>query len=208
MERPARRRLLVTSSTLYRFWEHTEFNPSCCFDVESIVGGTFEDGERAFRRNYFDNPEPCDIHVVMGINNVSSGQAVEDIVKEILLFEDTVMKHSQKHAHAIPNRFMIATCIQPPKYVAFDPTKLPTHIINNGNHFDRIQELNEKIRAINLRNGVHGLAMHMHGDRYTKTAKYHRDEWREDEVAKKLHFKLWKKARIGNAVAKSFTDLE
>ena len=49
MERPLRRRILITCSTLYRCWEHTEFKPSCCFDVEAIVGGTFEDGERALR---------------------------------------------------------------------------------------------------------------------------------------------------------------
>ena len=207
MERPLRRRILITCSTLYRCWEHTEFKPSCCFDVEAIVGGTFEDGERALRRNYFDNPEPCDVMVVMGINNISKGQDVEDIFQEILQFEETLKKHYLKHFHASPNCISFATCIQPPKYATFNAGAPPTHIAKNGNHFDRIQNLNEKIRSFNENNGLHGIAMHMHGVRFTKTAKYHKDKWREDQEDRKLHFKLCKKAKIGNLVAKFFTDL-
>ena len=41
-----------------------------------------------------------------------------------------------------------------------------------------------------------------------ETAKYHKgDEWREEEDERKLLLVLWKKARIGNMVAKYFKDL-
>ena len=58
--KPARRRLLITSSTLYRVYRFDKApgwsNTSDHFDVEAIVGGTVNDGHEVFQHLYGSQP--------------------------------------------------------------------------------------------------------------------------------------------------------
>ena len=204
---PSRRRILITSSTLYKCWEHENFNPTSCFDVETIVGGTYIEGLRAFRRNFYYSEEPCDILVVMGINNISSGQGVNEIINEIKEFKAVVMHHSYKYRHIFPNRIAFSTCIQPPKFVAFNYNRLPEHIKRRGNQHRRIQALNRQIRRVNAASNIRGLPLHNEGTYIFRGKQYHQDVWKERTWDRKLHLQAKVKAKIGMKVALFFDEL-
>ena len=76
--KPTRRRLLLTSSTLYRFDKAPGWsNNSGHFDVEAIVGGTVNDRHEMFQLMYGPEPEPVDAVLVLGINNVLKNHSTE-----------------------------------------------------------------------------------------------------------------------------------
>ena len=206
--RPNRNRLLLTSSTLYECWKDPTFQPTSCFDVESIIGGTYEDGKRAFLRSFSDDPRPVDILVVMGINNISRKQTLTEILNEIHNLLWVVKNHSEEHNHTIPNRICFATCIQPPKFVAFDYRHLPSHIKTNGNHHFRIWKLNKEIININRYNNITNFRLHNEGTFLYRGRRYHKGFfWREDTWSRKLHFTPQVKAEIGMRVAGFFDSL-
>ena len=193
-----RNRLLITSSTLFGCWRHSTFRPTSCFEVESIIGGTYVDGKRAFSRSYSVDPRPLDILVVMGINNISKGQSLAEIANEIYDLTQEIRNHSRRYDHMIKNRICFATCIQPPKFMAFNHKNPPLHIKTNGNHHFRIKQLNRLINRINNYNGITGFQLHNEGTFWYKGRRYHNGyDWRENTWDKRLHFTPQVKARIG-----------
>ena len=99
-DKPTRRHLLITSSTLYRFdrapgWS----NPSGHFDVEAIVGATVNDGHEVFQHMYGWQQEPVDAVIVLGINNVLKNHSTGRVVSDINNLKNAIYKHSVLHHH-------------------------------------------------------------------------------------------------------------
>ena len=67
--RPATRKLILTTSTLYNVW-NLDLKLPIHIDIESIVGGRIRDLTRALIMLYLIYPERLEILLVAGLNNV------------------------------------------------------------------------------------------------------------------------------------------
>ena len=217
LKRPARRKILVSSSILAGFWQHASFHTDLHFDCEVIVGGRVRDGCRAWRRSFQHNPEPCDLIVCMGVNNLGDDQPIGDIIGEMKDFIAEVDEHSEFFRHEIPNTITFCTVIQPPKFVCFNEVNPYPHLGNGRNKKRDFEQLNEEIRKINEERGVWGPRMHIYGMRTHPVSGLHEHHdtykdydkekptwWKEKDLHKRLHFTLEKRAAIAKRIVKYF----
>ena len=217
LKRPTRRRILISSSTLAGFWEHSSFKTDLHMDCEVIVGGRVRDGCRAWRRSYMYNPEPCDIIVCMGVNNLGDSQPIPDIMQEIKDFASEVDRHSKIFSHEIPNTITFCTVIQPPKFVCFNLSNPYPHLADGRNKKFEFEQLNEEIRRFNQERGVWGPRMHIYGIRTHPLSGLHEHHdtykdydmevpkwWKEKDLHKRLHFTMEKRAAIAMRIVKHF----
>ena len=189
--KPARRRLLLTSSTLYRFdtapgWSNTAGH----FDVEAIVGGTVNDGHEVFQRMYGTEPEAVDVVIVLGINNVMRNHSTMRITTDI-----------NNSAAACP-------LILPPRLVSFvKPHIIPAWFKNKK---DQILAINDTIiqhgRVTSEKVPVYMNTLGVRTDKGGKTS-HRRNQWREDEWQRKLHLAPELKAYAALKIAKYLDSL-
>ena len=142
---------------------HPSYKCENHFDVEILVDGKFCDGCRAWRGVYEPLPEPVDIILAMGINNISEGQTLPDILDELKESHTFVREHSVWCKHQIPNTLTICTVIQPPKYVCFNEEHPYPYLADGRNKKWQVEKLNKTIQGLNREHHVWGPRLHIRG---------------------------------------------
>ena len=204
--RPATRKLILTTSTLYNVWAQATFKPDIHVDIESIVGGRFRDLTRALMMLYLVQPERLEIIVIAGLNNIGEGQSVTDILDEIYELRLSVKAHTNMYNHSPPSVISISTLLYAPKLCSLDvPTAFPEWLPPPGfrNRRRDMECLNSGIAAVNKGSGVNYLKLHYKGVRIDpKTKKImHKHNpakpvWRELDIRKRLHLTHENKVKV------------
>ena len=209
---PPTRKVILTSSTLFNVWTSQELKLHQHVEIESVVGGRIRDLTRALLMLYLKHPEPLEVVVVAGINNIGERQSVPEIIEEIWELKDAVRAHSELHGHQEPSVVSFSTVIYAPKFCSLDlppgyPEWVPPPEFLNQRH--DIECLNAAIAAINKGSGVNYLNLHLQGIRIDPKSgkKIHRlrpekQIWREADVRKRLHFTPSYKVKIANRAAR------
>ena len=211
--KPARRRVLLTSSTLYRFDQSPGWtNTSGHFDVEAIVGGTVNDGDDVFQLLYGSQPEPVDVVIVLGINNILKRHSTSRITSDINILKNAVYKHSVLYNHRAlnirPNTAAACPLILPPRLASFvKPHVIPADFEDRK---DQIRTINDIViqqgRATGEKVPVYMNTLGIRTDKQGKTS-HRRGQWREDEWRRKLHLCPELKALAARKIARYFDDL-
>ena len=94
---PARRKILLTSSTLIYFWRAPGFIAPIHFEVEAIVGARVRDLTKVLKQRYSSKPAPMDVVICAGINNVGEGQAEADTLREFADLQNEIYDLSLIH---------------------------------------------------------------------------------------------------------------
>ena len=203
-----RRKLILTSSTLYGVWNALELNLPFHIDIETIVGGRVRDATRALK-NFLGKPEKLDIVVVCGLNNIGDGQHINDIIDEMMELRYLAMAHNED------NTVSFATLLLPPKFCSLYVPQAnraqwepPADFVNRARD---IECLNAAIKAINRDNNRAFVNMHGFGVRSEGGRKMHLHEtnpdcrvWRENLVRSKLHLTMNNKVKAMHRIAKYF----
>ena len=162
--RPATRKLILTTSTLYNVW-NSDLKLPIHIDIESIVGGRIRDLTRALIMLYLIYPERLEIILIAGLNNVGDCQSAKEIMDELTELRLTVKAHTEMHSHAQPSTLSISTLMYVPKFCSLDlPANCPAEWIppvGFNNRRALVEEVNEGIKTMNLTVKVNYLKLHM-----------------------------------------------
>ena len=210
--KPARRQVLLTSSTLYRFDKAPGWTNTGHFDVEAIVGGTINDGHEVFQLLYGTQPEPVDVVIVLGINNILKNHSTDRVTTDINNLKNTVYKHSVLFNHRAlglrPNTAAACPLILPPRLASFvRPHVVPADFVDKK---DQILTINNIIirqgRATGEKVPCYMNTLGIRTDKHGKSS-HRRGQWREDEWRRKLHLCPELKAYAARRIARYFLDL-
>ena len=212
--RPATRKLILTTSTLYNVWTSNLKLP-IHIDIESIVGGRIRDLTRALIMLYLIYPERLEIILIACLNNVGDCQSAKEIMDELTELRLTVKAHTEMNSHPQPSTLSVSTIMLVPKFCSLDlPANCPAEWIPTAGFNNRralIEEVNEGIKTMNLTAQVNYLKLHMEGIRIDKVSnktlhKHYpvKPIWRESEVKRRLHLTPLYKAKIAEKAAKLF----
>ena len=219
-------KLCMSGSTLHMFWAPTISSQSGDHyegdvqhtDYVIIPGAKIETLQQAFRIEYGKEPRGIDVLVVAGLNNILKGDSMEELMRKVDMFRETVTKQS-KHFHpSTPNTFAFATLLYAPQLCWFpDDGPLPT--MHYRNRLEEMQWLTTTILHYNKVNGIPNVPhVHKYGvrrDNKTKRDIYgnitvqhkvdHKwEQWREEERDRKLHLTDAMRMVLGRAVNKYF----
>ena len=215
------RKLVLSDSTLYNIWENPDLKVTDHFEMEAIVGGRVHDLTRALDQLYLDKPNRLEIIAVVAINNIGDGQSADSIMKDIRVMKRLVADHSKLYGHNPPSYVSFATCLLPPKFTSF---YVPKNVPNLAqwsppasfqNYATNIEALNVMIVALNTKDKLSFVGLHLLGMKYFKSGtKQHKFDtvpgvkriWRESEVFRKLHFVPEQKLKIVEYIMKRFQD--
>ena len=158
---------------------------------------------------YANNPTPLNVVLALGINNVLKGDSMEKIVEDLHVFQSTVINHSISYKHAIlgidKNTFSICPLIMPPTCVNFNRSYHATP----ADKTNVIKKVNLEIKNLNDRVGGRVPAyLNLLGtrtDNVTGTTSHRYNQWREDEVGRKLHLTSTLKAQAANKIMDYFS---
>ena len=161
-----------------------------------------------------------DYHVV-SINNFGDGQSANSIMKDFAYMKQLVAEHSLHYGHSPPSYVFILTCMLPPKYTSFNIPPPAPHLRmwapphNFVNHAPTIEALNTMITDQDKKDKVRYVGLHLLGMKYFKsgnkqhkfdTAPGAKQNLRETEVFRKLHFTQEQKLKIVKYIIKCFED--
>ena len=211
--RPATRKIILTSSTLYNSWKE-DLKLPIHVEIEAIVGARIRDLTRAVIMLYLNQPERLEIILVAGLNNIGDCQSAEEIMDEIVELKQVVRAHSDMQGHEVPSVVSVSSILYAPKFCSLD---VPENCLEwkppAGFHNRRslIEKVNDLIKAMNLDCQVNYLKLHMEGVRFdTKAGKLlHKHNpvkpiWREKEVRRRLHLTPLYKAKVVKNATKLF----
>ena len=214
VERPATRKIILTTSTLFNVWTHTSFQPDIHMEIESIVGGRVRDLTRALMMLYLVKPERLEIIVIAGLNNIGDGQPVPEILDEIHELRMSVQAHTNMYEHNPPSVVSFSTLLYAPKFCSLVvPAAFPEWLPPPGfvNRRRDMECFNAAVKAINTGSGVNYLNLHYEGVRIDpKSGKVmHKHNpvkpiWREEAIRKRLHLTHENKAKVATMAAKLF----
>ena len=218
-----RSKLLVSDATLHMFFSppgQTEAQYSgdlIHVDYISIPGASINDLTRAFKLEFVDNPQvvPLDVVIIAGYRELLEGQSRTDIMESFRIFAETVLKAGDSDN---PNTIAISDLLYPP-ILTWYPDNGPIPLNHQGNRLLRLEMLNEEILSLNMDNNVtEFLRLHKYGIRvctkrwidqygqeHQRLIKCHRlEQWREQNVAEKLHLTDAVRFKVGGALNKYF----
>ena len=144
-------KILFTSSTFINFWKVEGFSPLVHFEVEAVVGARVRDLTDVFNKKYKDRPEPMDVVICSGINNVGEHQEEGETLKEFAAFQNAIYAHSIANYHISKgldkNTVSLLPIIIPPKFASFlDPINIHPEF---NNKLTSIESLNTSIVGLN-----------------------------------------------------------
>ena len=215
------RKLVLSDSTLYNIWENPDLKVTEHFEMEAIVGGRVHDLTRALDQLYLDKPNRLEIIAVVAINNIGDGQSADSIMKDIRVMKRLVADHSKLYGHNPPSYVSFDTCLLPPKFTSFYVPKNVPNLTQWSppasfqNYATNIEALNVMIVALNTKDKLSFVGLHLLGMKYFKSGtKQHKFDtvpgvkriWRESEVFRKLHFVPEQKLKIVEYIMKRFQD--
>ena len=147
-------------------------------DWLTVVGATIRELEFAWLRDYASQTKPMRILLSAGIDDLDRGKTRDEIVESFMHFKLTVDRQNACHPDQ-PNELVIATILNPPKYVWF--TDNGPEPRNHSNLLKDIMEINSWIVFYNKQNGK------------SITPRFHRfgirDGWSKDKDGKKTRVK-------------------
>ena len=210
--RPATRKIILTSSTLYNVWSYEGLKLPIHMEIESIVGGRIRDMTRALIKLYLRYPERLEIVLIAGLNNIGESQSAGEIIEELKELKETVEAHSEVNGHSQPSLLTISTLMYAPKFCSLD---VPDSVTdwkpppNFDNKREVVESTNKAIAAMNKESKVNYLNLHYEGIRKDsksgKTLHRHhttRAIWRETEVRRMLHLTPEFKVKIAKRAGK------
>ena len=188
-------------------------------DIECIVDARIRHLSRALRKNILDSENSLQIIVVGGIANVGDGQTAREIMKEFKEMEDLVVEYRKRSSITAGSWISFSTLPLPPKYCTFNVPKNVPELANwvpepsFKNYYPIIKEVNEALKAMNERNSLSWLNIHLQGMKILKSGPQHKYDtrpeslkvWRETNVFDKLHFTMANKLKLITYMQKTFT---
>ena len=164
-----------------------------------------------------DHGNRLEIIVIAGINNIGKNDHPDIIMHEFKEMKEIVQEHSEQNNHNPPSTVSISTLILPLKYCSFnvpDDPVLAEWEPGPGfkDKYQDIKKVNLAIKAMNEDDNLSWLNLHMQGVKILKSGPQHKYDtrpgatriWREQEVAKKLHFTMENKLKIMQYLQKTF----
>ena len=145
---------------------------------------------KAFQILYENNPTPVNVVLCIGINDVLQGKSPDYIIQKLHEFQTLILNHSSKYKHAHLgleiNTVGICPIIRPPKCTALNRNFEAPSLDKKA----EIDYINSEIKNMNGKLGcsppAHLNVLGIRTDRRGKMS--HRlNDWREDNVGKKLH---------------------
>ena len=215
------RRVVLACDTMYGVWDNWPANTEH-FEMDSIVGGTVKDMQRALVRNYLDLPNRVEIMVIAGINNIAAGETAEQIFLDMEQLKYVVDDYSKKWRHSPPSYVAFCTLIYPPKFCSlYVPPNQPNQPDismwvpppNFRNKYDELNRLNNMILKMNEAENLKCVRMDYHGvKRFKSGTIQHKFDtnpgatpiWRETEVFRKLHFTMDIKLKLAEHITTCF----
>ena len=213
------KRVILADSTIYGVWDQPDLPKilSEHIDIECIVGARVSDLTRAMMKILLDHSNRLEIIVIAGINNIGKNDHPDIIMHEFKEMKEIVQEHSEQNNHNPPSTVSISTLILPPKYCSFnvpDDPVLAEWKPGPGfkDKYQDIKKVNLAIKAMNEDDNLSWLNLHMQGVKILKSGPQHKYDtrpgatciWREQEVAKKLHFTMENKLKIMQYLQKTF----
>eukprot|EP00088_Acartia_fossae_P001606 TRINITY_DN10633_c0_g2_i1.p1 TRINITY_DN10633_c0_g2~~TRINITY_DN10633_c0_g2_i1.p1 ORF type:complete len:376 (-),score=56.54 TRINITY_DN10633_c0_g2_i1:243-1370(-) len=200
----SRLNIVLSSSTLHNVWRSQYYTPDQHIDFDTIIGGRIHDIHASFLYQYSHLPNPMDILLVCGNNNIPTQDTEKEIITQFKSLINTIRAHSIDNNHRIPNRIVLCTILYAPK---FSDNSLP----RNRNMTDKIRKVNAWIH--NFNDESTGLHMKIHlngveGDPDTQFLKHKYDDWNEPEVHRKLHLSSHVKDKIAGEIIQLFRDIK
>ena len=210
--RPATRKLILTSSTLYNVWTR-DMKLALHIDIESIVGGRVRNLTRALIKLYLVHPERLEIILIAGLNNIGEGQSAKEVMEEIAELRLAVKAHSVMNDHAKPSVLSVSTLLYAPKYCSLEVPQNCTEWIPPAGFENKrgvMEAVNEGIKSMNIENKVNYLKLHMEGIRLERGKAMHKHYpakpiWRELEVRRRLHLTPEYKEKVCRKAAQLFS---
>ena len=216
----AARRVLIADSTVFGIWDQKDLPKiSDHMDIECIVDARIRHLSRALRKNILDSENSLQIIVVGGIANVGDGQTAREIMEEFKEMEDLVVEYRKRSSITAGSWISFSTLPLPPKYCTFNVPKNVPELANwvpgpsFKNYYPIIKEVNEALKAMNERNSLSWLNIHLQGMKILKSGPQHKYDtrpeslkvWRETNVFDKLHFTMANKLKLITYMQKTFT---
>ena len=181
-------------------------------DWLTVCGATIPELEYAWELDYGKSTRPMRILLSAGLNDLARGKSRTAIVASILQFRRVVDLQNRYHPHT-NNEFVVATVLNPPKFVWFEDNGPPPP--NYVNLLSEIKELNSWIVYFNQQRGKITPRFHRFGvkdgTRRDKDGKFKKvkchlmERWRQTEPDQdKLHLSDKWRVRMGTAVIRHF----
>ena len=181
-------------------------------DWLTVCGATIPDLQYAWELDYGKSDRPMRILLSAGLNDLARGKSRLAIVASILQFSTVVDRQNLYHPHT-KNEFVVATVLNPSKFVWFEDNGPPPP--NHQNLLNEIKELNSWIVYFNQQRGKITPRFHRFGvkdgtrrdkDGHYRKVKCHlMDRWRQtDSDRDKLHLNDQWRVRMGIAVTRHF----
>eukprot|EP00092_Neocalanus_flemingeri_P009037 GFUD01009723.1.p1 GENE.GFUD01009723.1~~GFUD01009723.1.p1 ORF type:complete len:266 (-),score=80.15 GFUD01009723.1:140-937(-) len=172
-------------------------------DWLTVCGATIADLELAWLHDYRKETRPMRICLSAGLHDLARGRTRAEIVESILHFKRTVDQQNQFHPHT-HNQFLVATILNPPKFVWFPENEQPPP--NHTNMLQEIAELNDWIVLFTqqqhketprskpgVKNGGR-----IQNDRLVRVPSRHFNQWRQAEpVLDMLNISDVRRVRLG-----------
>jgi hypothetical protein len=182
-------------------------------DWLTVCGATIAELEYAWVLDYKRQPRPMRILLSAGLTDLAQGRSRNQIVESIIHFKQTVDKQNMFHPNT-RNELVIATVLNPPKFVWFDDNGPPP--LNHRNMLADIKELNSWIVFYNKENGKDitprfhrfgvkdGWVIGQDGKR-VRTKRHIQSQWRQSEpVRDRMHLSDTWRVRLGRGVTRHF----
>ena len=220
-QEPTTRRVILSDSTLFGVWDQQSLpNIASHMDIECIVDGRIRHLTRALRKNLLDSRDSLQIILVAGISNVGDGQTAREIIDELQEMEDLVKEYRSSSSSTSKSYISFSTLQLPPKYCSFLVPKNVAELADwipgptFRNYYPVIKEVNEAIKAINEKNGLSWINLHLQGMKMLKSGPQHKYDtragasrvWRENSVFEKLHFTMSNKLKLIQYMQNTFAS--
>ena len=173
-----RKTIVVTSSTLCHLWRLQTFNPADHVNFDCVIGGKVSDVHKMFMDVYGAYQSPLNVIICAGLNNIPVHTA-EETIKQMKAFIQSIHHLNEE------NSSVFSTLPYAPK---FCDESMP----NNEIMIEKLAKINKWITNYNMENT--GLTLDL--SKWGVPIKLKYDEWKEDEIRKKLHLSLFVKKTV------------
>ena len=217
------RRVIVSDSTMFGIWNQQELpNISQHMDLECIVDARIRHLTRAIRKNLLESRDCLHIIVIGGLKNVEDGQTAKEILEEFSQMESLMEVYKRMSSFTSNSYISFSTIPLAPKYCSFGVPKDAPGLADwvpgptFKNFYPVIKEVNEALKAVNEKNGLSWLNLHLQGMKILKSGPQHKYDtrpgvlkvWRENAVFEKQHFTMANKLKLVKYMQNTFAANE
>jgi hypothetical protein len=182
----ATKTIVIGSSTLSHLWRAPTFKPLSPVDFECIIGGRVTDVHKMFLATYGDYESPLNVIVCCGVNNIPIDSS-EEIIKQFKRLAQAIIEHNEN------NKIVLSSILFAPKFCERGTS-------DYLNHIERTRRVNSWIKSFNTKEtelildlskfGIKGNSSNTNGIQFVY------EDWKEDEIHKKLHLSYVVKKKV------------